>query len=185
MCVWGVTTCRSALVCDSSSVWVCPRRSSLRSPSGSADKVVTHKDSIIIRQKMSVYPGQSTHEGSGNFLHNCITTRLSRFHGEETEQGFINQHIRSLRHSCSCLCVWLWWIIMLCWFTQRPGVIHRFMFRQHNANELSINVASNTGKQALHVTWKQLISGTPFLLFLNRFKIKWKFKIIFSAKTLI
>lgn len=114
-------------------VWVRPRRSSLRSPSGSADRVVTHKDSIIIKQKMSIFRPEHR-----NFLHICVITLLSRFHEEETEQGFINQHIRSLKHSCSCLHVLLWWIIILCWFTQRPDMIHKIVFRQHNANGCSI-----------------------------------------------
>lgn len=117
-------------------VWVRPRRSSLRSPSGSADRVVTHKDSIIIKQKMSIFRPELTW-GKQELPPHLYNQQLSRFYGEETEQGFINQHLRSLKHSCSCLLVLLWWIIILCWFTQRPDMIHRIVFRQHNANGCS------------------------------------------------
>lgn len=131
-CVWGVTMCISALVCDSSSVF---ESVPAGPPSGLRQAQPT--ESLLIKTVLSsrrwVYWGQNR-----NFLHICIITLLSRFHEEETEQGFINQHIRSLKHSCSCLHVLFWWIIIWCWFTQRPDMIHRIEFRQHNANCCSI-----------------------------------------------
>lgn len=101
-CVWGVTMCISALVCDSSSVF---ESVPAGPPSGLRQAQPTEslliKTVLLSSRKMSIFRPELTW-GKQELPPHLYNQRLSQFYEEETEQGFINQHLRSLKHSCSC-----------------------------------------------------------------------------------